>query len=584
MPHSIKRLGLLGLVLLTAALPALMGCSAEGDSSALDADAAVEAGAGSDASADAGAAIDTGIPATPPGADEGLWLGSARGNETNNDSLFDADTCFDGLDNNEAGDGADCNDPQCQALPSCCANEAECVAGFTSLVDNDFEDCSNAVCGEDFSIFGGPFEPVVDNGALALQGDSFYDTGLYGNEALNLRHQRIDIEVEFRLGDCANCPETAAVALTSQTAPTENTFIRPIIGLRALTSAGGSGGDVQLIVHDRVVSTHAATAGAWTLSVRPDGRVELQHGAETVHREFVPVADAHLVLYGQSTNPGVDVVGARIEGLKVKRYIVDRVDAWSPARSLELDGGRVSVARLGGVDYLAINDAISEDAHAVRFHQASDGSVLNWLFERGTWEAGDYRDYSIALLGDEIYVYAIDAEDHLVRGLVDLEAAQVEAPEFVFNPSDLTWGVMANPVVIATATSTIVVAEVDGALDAAFLRGDTWVALGTLPSLTRGAHEPSIVAHHDVYWLHYTVQSGTRQRVRAMVSDQMFYWRELGDALVGSGEMGSVDRFSVASPAVVSDGDSLRMYMSADDHVLRRLAVVERFSPAGRSR
>ncbi|MFK8003413.1 MAG: hypothetical protein AB8H86_27830 [Polyangiales bacterium] len=579
MSHSIKRLGLLGFTLSIAAFPALLGCSAQ-DAGALDADADADTGGLGDASVDAGASVDGGVVPAVPGEDDGLWLGSARGNETNNDMSFDADTCFDGLDNDDEGDGADCNDAQCQVFPSCCANEAECVADSTLLIDNNYEGCSNAVCGEDFVIFGGPFEPVLDDGSLALQGDSFYDTGLYGGETMNLRHQRIDIAVEFRLGDCADCRETAAVALTSQTVPTENTFIQPLVGLRALAGTDGTDAEVQFIVHDRVVRTFPATEGAWTLSIRPDGQVEVQHGTETFRREFVPVAGAHLALYGHSTNPGVDVVGARIESLKVERYVVDRVDAWSPARSLELPGGRVSVARLGGVDYLAINDALSENVHGVRFHLASDGSVLNWLFE-SDWEA---RDYSIAQLGESIYVCAINADGHLIRGLVNLEDSEVGAPEFVLNPNDLEWDDMANPVVIQTSTSTIVVAEVDGALDAAFLRGVTWVALGSLPPLTRGAREPSLVAHDNVYWLHYTAQSGTRERVRAMVSDQMFYWRELGDALVGSGEPGSVDRFSVASPAVVSDGDSLRMYMSADDHVLRRLAVVERFSPMGRAR
>lgn len=573
MTHSFRRLGFLGFALTVASLPILLACSAEDQRS--DANDP-EAGAG-DGSVDAGAAADAGEMVPPADAD-GLWLGSARGTETNNDSSFeDAVTCFDGLDNDDDGEGADCNDAECQTLPSCCANEAECVAGATVLMDENFDGCSNAICGEDFTIFGGPFEPVIDDGSLALQGDSFYDTGLYGGEALNLRHQRIDIEVEFRLGDCAECAETAAVALTAQTAPTENTFVQPLVGLRALT---GAVNEVQLIIHDRVVATYAASEGVWSLSVRPDGQVVLKHGGIEVHKEFVPVADAHLVLYGHSTNPGVDVTGARIESLKVERYIVDRVDAWSPARSLELAGGRVSVARLDGVDYLAINDAIAEDAHGVRFHLASDGSVLNWLFQ-SDWQA---RDYSVAQIAGRIYVYAINADDDLIRGLVDLEVSEVGAPELVLSPIDLGWGSLANPVILETPTHIILVAEVDGALDAAFLSADTWVVLGSLPALTPGAHEPSVVAHNNVYWLHYSVQNGTRQRVRAMVSDQMFYWRDLGDALVGSGERDSVDRFSVGSPALVSDGDSLRMYMSADDHVLRRLAVVERFSPAGRTR
>lgn len=572
MPHSFRRLGFLGFALAVASLPILLACSADQRSDAN----APEAGAG-DGSVDAGSAADTGemVPGVPP-AD--LWLGSARGAETNNDSSFeDALTCFDGRDNDDDDDDADCDDAECQTLPSCCANEAECVAGATVLMEENFEDCSNAVCGEDFTIFGAPFEPVIDDGSLALQGDSFYDTGLYGGEALNLRHERIDIEVEFRLGDCADCAETAAVALTAQTAPTENTFVQPLVALRAVT---GAVNEVQLIIHDRVIATYDASEGVWSLSVRPDGQVVLMHGAVVVRKEFVPVADAHLVLYGHSTNPGVDVTGARIESLKVERYIVDRVDAWSPARSLELAGGRVSVARLDGVDYLAINDAVAEDAHNVRFHLASDSSVLNWLFQ-SDWQA---RDYSVAQLAGRIYVYAINADDNLIRGLVDLEVSEVGAPELVLNPSDLEWGSMANPVILETPTHTILVAEVDGALDAAFFSNGAWVVLGSLPALTPGAHEPSIVTHNNVYWLHYSVQNGTRQRVRAMVSDQMFYWRDLGDALVGSGEQDSVDRFSVGSPAIVSDGDSLRMYMSADDHVLRRLAMVERFSPAGRTR
>jgi hypothetical protein len=579
---TLKIFGLLGFSVVFAALPILLACSAESDEGANGGDAGVETGAVADGSfADAAPAEDTFPPEPTTPEVEELWLGEARGSEAA-DAFNGATSCFDGIDNDAADnateDGVDCSDPECQALPSCCANDAACVGSSTMVVNEDFEACANAICVENFTIFGGPSDPVVDSGSLALQGDSFYDTGLYGGEELNLRDQRIDIQVEFRLGECAGCVETAAVALTAQETPTDNTFVRPLVGLRALSTVN----EVQLIIHDRVVATYPAGEPgiAWNLSVRPDGQVSLDHGGTPVYKNFVPVVGAHIVLYGHSTNPGVDRVGARIERVSVERYATDRVDAWSPTRSLDLPGGRVSVARLGGVDYLAISDAITGDADDVRFHLASDGTVLNWLFQ-SDWDA---RDYSVAEIEGVIYVYAIDQEENLVRGAVDLALSDVSAPERVLDPSELGWNSVENPVVIEAAGNLILVAEVDGALGAAYLAETGWTALSSLPPLTRGAREPSLVTHHNVYWLHYSVQNGTRQRVRAMVSDQMVHWRDLGDALVGSGERESVDRFSVASPALVSDGDSLRMYVSADDHIVRRLAVVERTSPAGRTR
>ena len=86
-----------------ASLPILLACSAEDQRSDVN-DA--EAGAG-DASVDAGAAADAGemVPAVPPADADGLWLGSARGTETNNDSSFeDALTCFCLLYTSDAAD------------------------------------------------------------------------------------------------------------------------------------------------------------------------------------------------------------------------------------------------------------------------------------------------------------------------------------------------------------------------------------------------------------------------------------------------------------------------------------------------
>lgn len=586
--RTFRFLAFLSLSIALAGSALLLGCSAD-DAAGLDADGdtgfpGVSDGgvSGDSAAADAGPRRDAAMdPAPPPGA-EGLWLGEARGNEFRSDaSGDDATSCFDGVDNDTAdnllADGIDCNDPECQDLPSCCANEAACVSTATSVVDTDYNTCADALCGENFEFFGGPDRPVIDSGSLALQGDSFFDSGLFGLDELNLRDQRIDIEVQFRLGVCEGCVETAAVALTAQETLTDTMFVQPLVGLRALAPVN----QVQLIIHDRVVATYDAgdQSVPWKLSVRPDGDVQVTHGDISEHEEYVPRAGAHLALYGHSSNPG-EHDGARIVGLHVDRFATDRVDAWSPARSLDLSAGRVSVARHAGVDYLAVNDTAESGPHSVRFYRASDGSLANWVFQ-SDWEA---EDYSIAVIEGVIYVYAINSVRQWVRAAVDVDTLVVGEPVVDLIPGDLDWGSFANPTVTGADGLRVVVAEVDGALEAAFHNGGAWASLRSLGSLTEGAREPSLVTHDNVYWLHYSVQRGTRQRIRAMVSDQMVHWRDLGDALAGSGLRDSVDRFSVATPALVSDGDSLRMYMSADDHVMRRVAVVERFSPVGRTR
>ncbi len=530
---------------------------------------------------DASAPQDASSDALNPGVvdpDLNLAGGGAREGD-------DYGSCYDSLDNDGSG-AFDCADARCGGLRSCCVDSARCLAPSESLFERVYATCDD--CQEGFLPFGSP-APSVHEGALALAGDAAYDSGLIFETPVDLRTGHGEVSVRFQHAPCTEgCLESAAIGWTTEVTMGDHSHVRPVAALRLV----GPTEEVQLLVGERVAATLPLgdQAVPWLLDLWPDGRVVARHDALRVETVFVPPAEARAVMFGHSENPDATFEeGVRIAEASVRVSQTDRANAWRQLRHSAVVGERLAAMSLpDGRDLVMV-----EGAEGLAFFEGAAGPIeeaggaedeflapSNWMFQVPPPE------------GSQDFFFYADPPDHVARtctvaetrvwcASMDFDARTIGTFALFFAPSDLGWFDTHEATVVAVNSLDVVVMRVGGHLRAAYRRGARWLESPGLAEHTIGAREPSLLVHDGVYLLHFTEQRGSRRQIHALVSDQMRFWRSLGTVHRGSG-LSRFDRFSVSAPALVVQGERLRLYFLGDDHIATRVGVTDRISPMGR--
>lgn len=305
--------------------------------------------------------------------------------ETDGDEV----ACGDFLDDAPGG-GADCSDPNCSRARVCCveSTSADCCGAPATLpaptVDFRAASCAlssaAATCVSGVTGFGtavSAFVRDVDDaacgdttGAMAPQGGARSDAGLLFDQAHDIGSTAVAIEAHVGVGSAgAGSIDAIALGLTSQTDLGVTARVRPIVAIvvsatdqtiRAvagdvsfdavpLAPVFGGGGCRELDL--RIETSPDGTFNAYYR--RHDDGGALSWTPLEMGERFVPEPLSHPVVYGRTTNPGLDGVHAWVRSVGVAAQLCDVL---GPARSTEtVFTGTVtaanvrSVTRLGGL-------------------------------------------------------------------------------------------------------------------------------------------------------------------------------------------------------------------------------------------
>lgn len=511
-------------------------------------------------------------PDPEPDSGEGLFAGGVGGARNNA-------TCYDSLD--QDGDGAiDCQVSTCQLLNACCIGSARCCASPSMRHRLTCAD-SAASCIAGSTAFGTP-EPFVDESTLALGGDELYDSGLLGNEMLDLTSESTTLEVTFEHARCesAFCLESAAVGLTRQDEMSATEHVEPIV---ALHSARGW---VQVRVGEVVVDRFeiAADVETYTLTLRTDGSATVVREGEAQRTfAYAPVADARLVMYGHSRNPSATLEPgesrARIANLEVAQSLCENPNAWA-ARSMPTlpdlgDIRRVTSARSTETWIMVM----TEDGREAVFRETAEGLELLHPIDVDPLKPGDDERIVDAGLVDEngatrLYVLVESGETlSLVSADWNVETTSWDLgnAEGAVLPADFR-----APSLVHLYGHLVIVGETDSGLELQVRKpDDTWTLVESdLRAATAGARHPSLIVYGGAYELHYAHRVGARWRIGLAASDELIAWRSVErDALTGGDDF---DRVGARAPAAVGEDESIRLYYVGMDGVSQRLGMTHR--------
>jgi len=542
-------------------------------------------------------------------------------------------SCFDGLDN-DASMVADCADPACQSLGSCCVGRGDCCVELSSSplpTSLDVSGCSGTEVGAcltaamtTFSSFGSP-GPFLDRGALAPGGDASGDGGLLLGDALDLRTHRVALEADFV--DAEECGPTCLESVALGVVPDGpvGRIVHPLVALLSSPSLA----QVRLIIGDDVVKSFPSTLASsrWSLSLDPEGRVRVgndQPGFVAFEAPFTPIANARLLIYGRSRNPSATGVGgARIGHVTVHTSLCDMPAAWGARQALPLlEGGNPasttlssglsapSMARDGLVTFAAFARAGS----ILLGELSPDGAELSPLGTPSyvvpdmaiSWQAGGFDDPALLRPSSrppEVYFTATGTDGVERIGMASLNDASefAVAPLPALDPADYgeLLDVSEPSVVEHSSGVTLLLAHVRDARGThleAFYRGAPSEAFarildGNLAAATESGSEqadaddvsePSLVLFDHAWHLYVARRQGARYSIGLLASDELVSWRWIdADAFGGSGVAGAFDRLGARSPAVEGNGNSVDLLYLGLDGASSRLGRVERTSNGG---
>lgn len=528
---------------------------------------------------------DDGFPADPDldtsEASEDVFLGAAA-------DLRGAMTCYDGQDND--GDLAinDCAVAACQVLASCCIGSAGCCELPETRLDLACGGGDLLACLAGTSVFGAP-EPFLDGDALAMGGDATYDSGLLGDEVIDLRTRRVELEANLAVAECTDgaCLESVAFGLTAQDALGDSAHVNALAGLIAAEAS------VHVVIGGNVVDVLPMSAGeeTWTLSLDPTGTAHVAGPVERRSYDYQPTS-ARAVVWGHSRNPsatlGEGEERARLRSLTLTSSLCEIPSAWErPSAPLVFDGAepvvletlqRVSVAR-GTETWVLLT---LEDGRALFAREIAPGLELLSNMDGiapslPEWAAGA-RDWTLAVdpaVPEAPYLYFL-TDTSLGRARWDGSVWLVEGtPVGALRPG------FGAPSVLYHRGHLVVVGTQDNALTAYLQEpGDSLIEVeGSLAALSQGALQPSVVVHGSAYEVHYSRRIGTRWQVGLLASDELVAWRTVDDRILRGG--GTFDRLGASAPAAISEEDAIRMYYVGHDGVRTTLGSILRAAADG---
>jgi hypothetical protein len=489
-----------------------------------------------------------------------------------------------------------------------------------------FSECEDGPlggCPASLQPFGDP-APRIDAGKLAPGGDAQFDSGAVGEASFDLRVRRVDVTATLHAAeDCGvTCLESVGIALTAQQQFDGSTQVQPLVGLML----AGSDNRVRLVVGGEVIAQWPlsddpdGTQARWQLLVRPTGRVGVWRGDEALdvpdHVRVRRVRDARLVLYGRNRQTGP---GARVSEVQIRQSLCDIPEVWNTREPLSLrsDGSEAelrgvrhpSVARNGTDTWLAF-----EYDGRVRLALQQSGEPTRFALRPGpALELADdgKRAVQPALVYDRnASRWALFYVAEPQQGEARLMRATTEDPEagfgsgqplnlgsdgFAYERLDMPtvkihqesdggrlWVMIARATGPNDVRELVALVSSDGLDWTVVTNGDLGVhaASDSNVGVGAGADElasPSLVIHNGAWRLYYAVRQGTEWRIGLLASDELLWWREVGDAL--KPDDSGFDQLSASEPSVLTSGNQVRLYYVGHDGVRRRLGRAVRLAP-----
>ncbi len=363
-----RRIGWIAGLIALVGLPFAAACAAVG------APMTPDPGGGDASASDAGAALDAALVPNP-----GRGASELLGDEV---------ACADFLDD-DAGGGADCTDMNCARSHVCCVQSTSvecCAAPAIAAPALDFRSASCATsspaasCVSGVTGFGTAASAFVRDidavgsfcadgmGAMAPQGGARSDAGLLFEQSYDTGAAAVALEAHVGVGSAATGSiDAIALGLTEQTdLAGANARVRVTVGIVVSATdqtVRAVAGDVAFEAYP--LSTAFAAGECQELDLRietsPRGTFDAfyrrhdETGATTwmplaLGQSFQPRPLARPVVYGRTTNPGIEGVHAWVRSVGVASALCDVL---APARSAStVFTGSVTAANVRSVSRL----------------------------------------------------------------------------------------------------------------------------------------------------------------------------------------------------------------------------------------
>lgn len=466
-----------------------------------------------------------------------------------------------------------CDSDACSAFAACCTASGSCCEPLVdapipqSLLFGQCQGQSIEAClanaGFDADVFG-ESAPLLTARGLVPNGSAAAEGGALLGEVVNLSSLRVLAEVQFAppIGCAGTCLESAGIAFTRFTET--NAFGGADVGLLL----SGSRELVNLMIGGQVADSFDAgdATTVWRMTLSPAGTVEIERdGASLGVYSFDArsLGQARLALFGR--NLGSDNNSAAIARIATLTELCDSPSGWTERYPLEVSvEGQLAPEFLVGA-----NPSISDDPQrpAVAFELGGqifvgeaglDGSIdlsssTPAVSPTEEYEAGGVGDPELISTEGALYLY-YTARDSSGAGSIAAAALTNEqaqkGPEPILAPGGDVASYDSPTVAVRDDLAILVVRATltSGATELrAFYSVDPdlgWVRIvdGTIEALTRiddptsEISSPSLIVHNSSYQLYYSRRTGTRWAVELATSDELLFWRPLGETLGASGE------------------------------------------------
>ncbi|UCH28369.1 MAG: hypothetical protein JSV06_08785 [Myxococcales bacterium] len=508
-----------------------------------------------------------------------------------------------------------CEASECAAFASCCVATGRCCKPVVDppLPESlDFRSCDGltldaCTANELFSLdVFGEQEPVLTAGGLVPNGTATSEGGALLGDVVDLASERALVEVQFSLPvDCSgSCLQSAGVAFTPNTGFDE--FGGAEVGLLL----SGSRGVVSLMIGGQVADSFDAGSDAttWLMVLSPTGMVEVERngivqGAYPFDSESL--RDARFAFFGR--NLGANDDSAAIARIAAQIETCDNPRAWDGRAPLSVTvrgnvdrelmmGREPSIA--AGAQFTAV--AFELDGQIFVGQEEGDGLVAfatpdPTIFPTEPFEAGGVGEPELFWFMDELFVfytgYDAGGAGRIGSAVVTGNVAQKSLDPVLTPQTDVlsydSPTVMLRDdliVMIARATLQSGVTELHAFYSVDPNTGWARIVDGTLEQLTRiddptsEIDSPSLIVHNSAYHLYYARRIGTRWTIELAVSDELLFWRPLGEALGASGE--GFDSLGARGADAQSVNDRIEMVYMGQDGVSFRLGYASRAAPA----
>ena len=510
---------------------------------------------------------------------------------------------------------AACDSQACGAFAACCVASGNCCEPLleSPIPESlDLRACAGESVADCFGNAGfaadafGEDGPLLSSRGLVPNGSPSAEGGVLVGELADLASLRVQLDVLLRAPDDCNglCLESAGVGFARVSGDGE--FDGVAVGLLL----SGSREVVQLLVGGQVADSFPAAEATtgWRITLSPTGEVEVEQDGVSLGRypfDSESLREARLALFGR--NLGAPANSAAIEAFESVTERCDNPRAWTERAPLEVtvQGEPAPALRFGAEPSISDDPerpaaAFALDAEIFIGEALSDGRIDLPSFAPGlsateAFDAGGVGDPELVTVEGTPFVYytAWDANGAgsiaaaaLFDGQAQKELAPMLVPEGDVISYDAPTAAVRDGLVILIVRATLVsgASELHAFYSADPKAGWARIVDGSLEALTRVEHpneeigSPSLVVHNSAYQLYYARRRGTRWSVEIAASDELLFWRPLGEALGGSGE--GFDRQGARGLDARSVFGRIEAIYSGQDGVSFQLGFVARPAPS----